>query len=200
MNDTPTPKENCETCHGLGRVDAVYAHCPNCVLTAAREELKAVTIERDEFHVKIEELAIKLQATTEQRDEWGNLWADLSRSCVKDLTKLERELTAVTEQRDDFKKELEIANLRLKGKRHPDDNGIMGDGEIDVKAVTEQRDRLAEALRQIASSDPNWRDCLLIAREALQSLNQPEPESKDPHRFCRGGGGNNFHCGCKYDS
>ena len=31
----------------------------------------------------------------------------------------------VTEQRDDLKKELEIANLRLKGKRHPDDNGIM---------------------------------------------------------------------------
>ena len=53
---------------------------------------------------------------------------------------LERELTAVTEQRDDFKKELEIANLRLKGKRHPDDNGIMAEGEIDVKAVTEQRD------------------------------------------------------------
>jgi hypothetical protein len=22
----------------------------------------------------------------------------------------------------------------------------------------------------------------------------------DPHRFCRAGGGNNFHCGCKYDS
>ena len=29
------------------------------------------------------------------------------------------------------------------------------------------------------------------------ATNQNEP---DPHRFCRGGGGNNFHCGCKYDS
>ena len=42
-------------------------------LTAAREELKAVTIERDEFHVKIEELAIKLQAVTEQRDKLAEL-------------------------------------------------------------------------------------------------------------------------------
>ena len=32
-----------------------------------------------------------------------------------------------------------------------------------------------------------------------RELEQPKPESKDPHRFCRGGGGNNFHCGCKYD-
>ncbi len=45
-------------------------------------------------------LETELTAVTEQRDEWGNLWADLSRSCVKDLTKLERKLTAVTEQRD----------------------------------------------------------------------------------------------------
>ena len=34
-----------------------------------RKQLTAVTIERDEFHVKIEELAIKLSAVTEQRDE-----------------------------------------------------------------------------------------------------------------------------------
>jgi hypothetical protein len=26
--------------------------------------------------------------------------------------------------------------------------------------------------------------------------NPPE----DPHKYCRGGGGNNFHCGCKYDA
>jgi len=186
MNDTPTPKDldNFPLNEALRFADE-NSTTGGLVTQAALKTLAAKCRE--------------LTTVTEQRDEWGNLWADLSRSCVKDLTKLERELTAVTEQRDDFKKELEIANLRLKGKRHPDDNGIMGDGEIDVKAVTEQRDRLAEALRQIASSDPNWRDCLLIAREALQSLNQPEPESKDPHRFCRGGGGNNFHCGCKYD-
>lgn len=40
------------------------------------------------------------------------------------------------------------------------------------------------------------------ARQALpdaECSEQPKPESKDPHRFCRGGGGNNIHCGCKYD-
>jgi predicted nucleic acid-binding Zn-ribbon protein len=78
MNDTP-------------RTDAAYTQRPNegawdfkvrqektmesleRELTAAREELKAVTIERDEFHVKIEELAIKLQAITEQRDKLAEL-------------------------------------------------------------------------------------------------------------------------------
>jgi hypothetical protein len=25
-------------------------------------------------------------------------------------------------------------------------------------------------------------------------------EREDAHHFCRAGGGNNFHCGCKYDS
>ena len=35
---------------------------------------------------------------------------------------------------------------------------------------------------------------------------QPQPaaakgeEPEDPHKYCRGGGGNNFHCGCKYDA
>lgn len=89
---------------------------------------------------------------------------------------LERELTAVTEQRDDFNKELEIANLRLKGKRHPDDNGIMGDGEIDVKEITEQRDRLAEALQKLADCDwvitPHDRmdGVRAIAKEALVAV------------------------------
>ena len=95
---------------------------------------------------------------------------------------LERELTAATEQRDEFKTELEIANLRLKGKRHPDDNGIMADGEIDVKALTEQRDALAEALEQLMAYQPrsivittNKRHAWSNAKNVLQSLNQPEP-------------------------
>ena len=67
--------------------------------------------------------------------------------------KLEAELTAAreglkdtTEQRDDFRKEVEIVNERLRGKRHPDDNGIMVDGEIDIEQLIKQRDRLEEAL------------------------------------------------------
>jgi len=44
----------------------------------------------------------------------------------------------------------------------------------ELKEVTEQRDRLAEALTKIARGEPNWADCVVLAREALQSLNQPE--------------------------
>jgi hypothetical protein len=39
MSESDTPRETCETCYGLGRVDAVYAPCPDCELTAARAEL-----------------------------------------------------------------------------------------------------------------------------------------------------------------
>jgi len=69
--------------------------------------------------------------------------------------------------------------------------------QTELTAVTEQRDRLVEALESIVDYQNRYPES--IATEALQSLSQPKPESKDPHRFCRGGGGNNFHCGCKYD-
>jgi hypothetical protein len=89
-----------------------------------------------------------------------------------------------------------------------------------IKAVTEQRDRLAEALNRIANNnvqDLPETDYAYelgrmegIAKIALQSLttNTPDQERKspasggsqnDPHRHCYGGGGNNIHCGCKYN-
>ena len=70
--------------------------------------------------------------------------------------------------------------------------------ERDLTAVTEQRDearKLAEKYRYLSCESQEEADATLLPWEN----NQPKPESKDPHRFCRGGGGNNFHCGCKYD-
>jgi len=60
--------------------------------------------------------------------------------------KLESERDEAREQRDAFIKEIEIANERLRGKKHPDDNGIMVDGEIDIKQLLEQRDGLKSAV------------------------------------------------------
>ena len=60
--------------------------------------------------------------------------------------KLERERDEAREQRDAFIKEIEIANERLRGKKHPNDNGIMVDGEIDIKQLLEQRDGLKSAV------------------------------------------------------
>jgi hypothetical protein len=59
--------------------------------------------------------------------------------------KLERQRDEAREQRDAFIKEIEIANERLRGKKHPDDNGIMVDGEVDIKQLLEQRDGLKSA-------------------------------------------------------
>jgi predicted nucleic acid-binding Zn-ribbon protein len=53
-----------------------------------------------DHHAEAERLTSEINAVTEQRDEWANLWAELSRSCVKDYVKLERELISITEQRD----------------------------------------------------------------------------------------------------
>jgi len=44
----------------------------------------------------------------------------------------------------------------------------------------------------------------LISRTNSQAQPQPAAakggEPEDPHKYCRRGGGNNFHCGCKYDA
>ena len=93
----------------------------------------------------------------------------------------ERELAAMTEQRDEALIELEIVVERLKGNRHPDDNGMKYEGEIDLKAVTEQRDRLAEALEQILSYQGMFdeEEPESIATEDLESLtNFPQTPAK----------------------
>ncbi len=59
----------------------------------------------------------------------------------------ERELAAIIEQRDNCQLEIKIVIERLKGQRHLYDNGMIYEGEIDVKSIIAQRDRLAEACR-----------------------------------------------------
>jgi 23S rRNA G2069 N7-methylase RlmK/C1962 C5-methylase RlmI len=89
----------------------------------------------------IRDAADKIEELERERDEAREvLWEEIEANHKAALV-IERMVHEAWEQRDDFKKELEIANYRLKGKRHPDYNGIMADGEVDVKAVTEQRDK-----------------------------------------------------------
>jgi len=90
-------------------------------------------------------------------------------------------LDEAREQRDNCQLELEIVIERLKGNRHPDDNGMKYEGEIDIKAITAQRDRLAEALEQILSYQGKFaeEDPESIATEALESLNNfPQTPAK----------------------
>ena len=77
--------------------------------------------------------------------------------------------------------------------------------------LREQRDALAVALEMAYCEMRHRADCnsqtaekctcglvdtAAVVREAIASVKAEEPE--DPHKYCRGGGGNNFHCGCKY--
>lgn len=43
-----------------------------------------------------------------------------------------KEIERLNEEVADWKMELAISTDRLRGKKHPNDNGIMGDGEVDV--------------------------------------------------------------------
>jgi len=67
-----------------------------------------------------------------------------------DCRQLERELTAVTEQRDGLRSGIDYASDEL-------------------KEVTEQRDRLAEALGRFEGCYDCY-ECFGIAEQALQSL------------------------------
>jgi hypothetical protein len=67
--------------------------------------------------------------------------------------------------------------------------------ERELAVAREQRDKLAEAVESFLSQQVAP---LAPLREALAAVKGVEPE--DPHKYCRGGGGNNFHCGCKYDA
>lgn len=112
-----------------------------------QRELTVVTKQRDQLE---ERLRVELGGHPD-----SELWGDAG--LIAATMRCVDALDTVTEQRDDFKKELEIANYRLKGKCHPDDNGIMADGEVDVKAVTEQRDEAREQTRKAqVENDHNW--------------------------------------------
>ena len=89
---------------------------------------------------------------------------------------LERELAAVTEQRDELAESLDF---QFKLNRECIDQITTRTKERDE--AREQRDGLAEALRMITTFDYTDLQCdngygpRSIATEALQSLNQPEP-------------------------
>lgn len=97
----------------------------------------------------------------------------------------------------------ELADAKCKLAKYQNDSG--DDSLYNVRRLRselnesiKQRDearRLAEKYRYLSCESQEEADETLLPWEN----NQPKPESKDPHRFCRGGGGNNFHCGCKYD-
>jgi len=171
--NTPTPRTDTEHAQfPMGGFTLDFARQLERELTEAREELKE----------------------TKKHLKDANRGAEINAHALRINAD---KLISVTEQREDFKKELEIANLRLKGKRHPDDNGIMADGEIDIKALIEsndtlskdrkrwrkiaiynglQSDRLAEALLELRNNESMsiGSAAYEIIEQALQSLNQPK--------------------------
>jgi hypothetical protein len=146
MNDTPTPRTN-----------EWETYCDECYYHMWRVRRKNERGFDDGFHVQNGEGARQLVDLLNKQDE--------------ELTAARAEIEAVTEQRDDFRKEVEIVNERLRGKKHPDDNGLTVDGEIDIKQLKEQRDRLAEALKHSMKHMMHSLNCPAKITEGLHPCN-----------------------------
>ena len=134
----------------------------------------AATLVRERNEWKAKYIQQNKDLGCEMMDPNGTIW-DYAK-------KVQRELTVVTKQRDNFEERLRV---ELGG--HPDselwgDAGLIAATMRCVNAldgITEQRDRLAEALRNLCDEflgNKSSRDItaqLLEAFKALQYLNQP---------------------------
>jgi hypothetical protein len=108
--------------------------------------------------------------------------------CQKTNCVLRRELTAVTEQRDQWKEKYIQQNKDL-GHELRDPNGtIWGECkrlQTQLAAVTEQRDMLAEALRELCialltDKSPDITDLLNKAGEAMAAVNYSTAKKSQP--------------------
>jgi len=131
------------------------------------DALDTVTDQRDKWKAKY--IQQNKDLGHELRDPNGTIWSECKR--------LQTELATVTEQRDEARKE----TIRT---REFMDHGF-AKARDELTAVTEQRDRLAEALANLVKANetwnqgmmdvigrpPNWNDSYFNeAKEALQSL------------------------------
>jgi hypothetical protein len=112
-------------------------------------------------------------------------------NCPRIACVLRRELTAMTQQRDEWKAKYTQQNKDL-GCEMMDPNGTIWDHakkvQLELIAMTEQRDRLAEALEQIANTnldkcDDECAKFMFIAlihnaKQACQSLTTTQTEPK----------------------
>jgi len=148
MNDTPTPKSD-----------------------KAKIAFTSLFANDDAYwipYVVGVKLETELIAVTEQRDEARETLAEL-RASVLDLS--HPNIKMILSERDEAREKIELS--REWSAAIAD---IADDLRSELAAVTEQRDRLAEALQMITSFDytdmqcDNGYGCRSVANEALQSL------------------------------
>jgi len=156
MNNTPETDHLEETDQHRVDVLAEHAACRRCLeharqLERERDEARECLERCSRAHCKLgSRLRSRIVYFENQRDKWeetARLYCQNSDYHQEMREKAERERDEAREQRDGCQLELQIVTERLKGNRHPDDNGMKYEGEIDVEAIIEQRDRLAEACR-----------------------------------------------------
>jgi hypothetical protein len=132
------------------------------------ERLEGIECERDEWKAKY--IQQNKDLGCEMMDPNGTIWDHAK--------KMQRELTVVTKQRDNFEERLRV---ELGG--HPDSE-LWGDAGLiaatmrcvdALDAVTDQRDRLAEVLLALRNNESFHIGgaAYEIVEQALQSLNQP---------------------------
>jgi hypothetical protein len=127
---------------------------------------------------------------TPRTDEW--LAEDIEALRVANY-EFTQEIHGLREQRDVIMGRLSETHTRMTEAEKQRDRLAVICGElIAAVRINSMRDTFREATReQIDQWLKQWVD-------KLAAVKGEEPV--DPHKYCRGGGGNNFHCGCKYDA
>jgi len=127
---------------------------------------------------------------TPQTDEWLAEDIEVLRVANYEFT---QEIHGLREQRDVIMGRLSETHMRMTEAEKQRDRLALICGElIAAVRINSMRDTFREATcEQIDQWLKQWVD-------KLAAVKGEEPV--DPHKHCRGGGGNNFHCGCKYDA
>lgn len=100
----------------------------------------------------------------------------------RELSEARKEISDLQGDVEAWKRETMIANARLRGEKHPDDNGAISTKEIipklqrELSEAREQRDTLAEALEMVTTHNPVDNQCdngyspRYVAKQALAAV------------------------------
>ncbi|MFN4909405.1 MAG: hypothetical protein ACK5H0_10290 [Bacteroidota bacterium] len=115
----------------------------------------------------LDRLETELDNVTDQRD-----------CAIRILKRVQEQCDELKEDRDAWKSEALIMDARLRGVKHPNDNGIFSPDEVipklerEIASVKEQRDRLAEELNEIKEEYGTWWAQKRIAIDELKDVTE----------------------------
>jgi hypothetical protein len=161
MTNTPTETLAERLREILGMVDRT----DESLLVESASRLLAQHATMTKQDERIAELERQLAEMTDQCQSW----ADSSRDWKAKAERYWQELAEAQHDAESWKREALIANARLRGERHPGDNGIVSPGEIIPRLQAE-----LQAERALADRLGLWLDAVLGDHDKYDLMNADE--------------------------